>query len=386
MNSQTFDALVGGFYRAATGELPWNDALLAVQAAFSARAVLLHTMDLNTQTLLGLHGGGPNLDEATFNYVRDFHQEDPRRNHALAVGQQYLGQWIHCHEHFDERFVRENHFHQHFLKAYDARYLSHVLLDISGTVITSFAIELPASRGVLNSDERQIAQRLGHHMHDALRAHERVRKLAAQAIAGQGLLQSFPYAMWLIDADRYVAYQNPMADKESKAEARVTQRDQRLVLLRNSSDRQLTIQLQALVHHGSCALIDLRRTQADPPAWLHLSRLEPAQALGVFGAQPRFLATLFDPQQISALDPFALANMFGLTPAEARVAVQVANGDSAEQISESLLSSLATVRVHIKRVNAKLGVARTVDAIRLMRQGEALWSSAGQPNRPGGRS
>jgi DNA-binding CsgD family transcriptional regulator len=77
------------------------------------------------------------------------------------------------------------------------------------------------------------------------------------------------------------------------------------------------------------------------------------------------------------LDPFALANLFGLTPTEARVAARLADGATAEGIALEHGTALSTVRTHIRQLLAKFNLSRTTDIIRLLRQGEALWAQAG---------
>jgi hypothetical protein len=96
---------------------------------------------------------------------------------------------------------------------------------------------------------------------------------------------------------------------------------------RSLIDHRLLERIEPLrrLGHGASAVVDLRPTAADAPAWLHLSVLVPGPVLGAFGERPLILATLFDPAYVSALDTFALANMFDLTPAEAKVAAKLAD-------------------------------------------------------------
>ena len=109
-----------------------------------------------------------------------------------------------------------------------------------------------------------------------------------------------------------------------------------------------------------------------------------AQALAGHGLLNAFacpmwlvLATLFDPGLTNALDPLALAGLFGLTPTEARVAVHLADGLSAKQMALARGIRETTVRTHLRQVLVKLGVARSVDAARLLRQGEVLSARPG---------
>ena len=378
MDDSTFDRLVAGFYRAATGETDWGVALDGVQQLFRARAAVLHTLDLDTGRLLSLHAGGPDLGEALLAYLRDYHLIDPRREHAKARGLDGLGTWVHCHEVFDEAFVAQDRFFQHYLPAYSMRYNSNVTVPIRDSVITGFILELPAERGALDADEREWARRLGLHMQEALRAHERVRRLAAQALAGHGLLRSFPYPMWLIDTDRYIHFSNEAAAREAESEARFVQRGAHLLLARQRADALLTERLHALrsAAHASTAVLDLRAGPSDPPIWLHLSLLIPGAVFGAFGERPMVLATLFDPNHVSTLDPFALAHLLKLTPTQARVAAQLAQGLTPEQIAVAHGTSISTVRTHIRELLVRLGAQRVADVVRMLRQGEALWAGA----------
>ena len=69
--------------------------------------------------------------------------------------------------------------------------------------------------------------------------------------------------------------------------------------------------------------------------------------------------------------------MLRLTPAQARVAARLAEGMTPEQIAAAQGTSLATVRTHIREVLARLGARRVADVVRMLRQGESLWATAG---------
>ena len=377
MENAQFDSLVTGFYRAATGEVSWADALHPVQAAFGARTAVLQTMGTDSGQLLSLHNSGTDLHEAALNYVREYHHIDPRRAALIKRGAEEPGQWWHCNQHFDANFSERDRFHREFLVAYDTRFLSCTMLTPTASTLCAFGLELPGARGPLTADEVEWARRLGLHMQDALVAYERVRRLTAQALAGHTMLSNFPYPMWLIDFERYVHFANAPAQGESDSAQRAAQRGPHLHLQRPRADSALTEKLHALqlAGHGSTGVVDARRSLADSPAWLHLSALIPQSVFGAFGERPMVLATLFNPERVSTLDPFALAAVFKLTPAQARVATQLADGLTGERIASVNGTSQATVRSHVRGVLRCLGAQRTSDAVRMLRQGQALWTA-----------
>lgn len=382
MQENTFDSLVADFYRAATGSLSWEQAMQGVRLAFGATGTNMHTVDVRQGQILAMHGGNVNLREADLHYIKHFHTIDPLRSSSVSQEAFFRpGYWVHCHEVFDDAFVATSKYHQEFAAAYDVRYTSASTICVeNNTMVTALTMLLPRARGVLTVDEREYSRRLGEHLREALLAHERVRRLAAQALAGHGLLSSFPYPMCLIDQDRAISFENDAASKELQSGKRITRKGNRLVLSRSQSDQQLTEKLLELerLGHGASAVVDLRLAPSDPPTWLHLSLLVPGAVMGVFGTQPQYLATLFDPNHVSSLDPFALSTMFQLTPAEARVASHMAAGLTAEEISQNNFTAVSTVRSQISQVISKLGAKRTTDVVRMLRQGEALWSTAGQ--------
>ena len=73
-----------------------------------------------------------------------------------------------------------------------------------------------------------------------------------------------------------------------------------------------------------------------------------------------------DPARGAPLDPALVASAFGLTPAEAAVAVLLASGHTVAEIAVLLGRRDSTLRSHLKQIFAKLGVRRQADVVRLL--------------------
>lgn len=338
------------------------------------------TYDLPTRMLTSVQYGTADHfqakpENALLDYVREFNTINPRMAPALATP---IGQWMHCHEHLDEAFAQNDRFYQEFAPVYDCRYASVLMIPIDERVATFVGIQRSHRLGPFSDEARSALIRLGNHLRDARLAYEKVRRLASQAMAGHSLLASFAYPMWLIDSDRFVLYANDAANSFSQAAEHVSIRNQRLSLLTSTNEREFSNRIAAAYagQHGAASIIDLRRFESDPPIFLHLSLLVPGKVLGAFGERSQILVTLFDPRSVSTLDPFALANLFQLSPAEARVATQIAEGLTPDAIATANGIRISTVRSQISAVIAKIGVQRQVDIVRVLRQGEALWSLA----------
>lgn len=73
---------------------------------------------------------------------------------------------------------------------------------------------------------------------------------------------------------------------------------------------------------------------------------------------------VFDGSILPALDPRVLRTLYGLTPAEARIAAMLAAGQTAADLSRQMRISLNTTRTHIRRVLSKVGCSRQPDLVR----------------------
>ena len=353
--------------------MPWAEALENLRVAFDGRAAEIDTVDLPGRTLLSLQIGGPDIERGVLDYLREYHGINPR---VKAHFERPMGFWLHSHEIFDEQFIARDRFYTEFVPAYDVKFGSGMMFELDERTSVTIALVRGHRRGPLDAQEQSWLQRLGEHLRQAIIAYERVRKMAGEALAGHKLLMAFPYPMWLLGVDRYLYFANPAAEREMQQEIRFARNGPRLRARCTAVECALTRQINTLMHAGHLAstALDLRNYESDPPTWLHLSLIVPGQALGAFGEIPQVLATLFDPRQVSSLDAFALSNMFHLTPSEAKVAAQIAEGMEPDKIAGANGTRVSTVRTQLSNVLAKLGVERQVEVVRILRQGEALWA------------
>jgi DNA-binding CsgD family transcriptional regulator/PAS domain-containing protein len=96
-----------------------------------------------------------------------------------------------------------------------------------------------------------------------------------------------------------------------------------------------------------------------------VSPIRPQQSLHL-GARAVAAIYVTDPEQVSERPEVVLMRLYGLTPAEAKVAALIVRGMSARQAAEGLAISYNTVKSHLKRVFAKTGTNGQGDLIRLI--------------------
>jgi DNA-binding CsgD family transcriptional regulator len=73
-----------------------------------------------------------------------------------------------------------------------------------------------------------------------------------------------------------------------------------------------------------------------------------------------------DPEQMPEIPEVVFVRLYGLTPAEAKVAAVIVRGRSGRQASDELNISYNTIKSHLKSIFAKTGTTRQGDLIRLI--------------------
>lgn len=117
-------------------------------------------------------------------------------------------------------------------------------------------------------------------------------------------------------------------------------------------------------HFSNC--VTVARTSGVASYTLQFSALGNHNEFG--GKSGAFAAIVFiaDGAQEVEIDPTLLQSAYGLTHAEAKVAVSLVESSTAEQVAKALGSSPHTVRTQIKQIYAKLGVDTRARFVKLL--------------------
>lgn len=90
------------------------------------------------------------------------------------------------------------------------------------------------------------------------------------------------------------------------------------------------------------------------------------------GRQVAALALVVDPVARHGIEPDLAAEVLGLTPAEGRVAVALAAGQTVAGVAASLGCAESTAKTHLKSVYRKLGIRKQTELVRRVLSLEAL--------------
>lgn len=112
--------------------------------------------------------------------------------------------------------------------------------------------------------------------------------------------------------------------------------------------------------------VSVPRPSHRTPYALSFSSLPIENEFGTGSDTPRAIVFLVDPEQPTNINTDWLQSTFGLTRAETRVAVMLAEGNTMEEMSENLGVSVNTLRTQLSQIYAKTGVNTRARLVRLM--------------------
>ena len=128
--------------------------------------------------------------------------------------------------------------------------------------------------------------------------------------------------------------------------------------------RLVTAALPSLDGQAASGSMLIRNVSLMPQLTLHV---HPATVRQMdFGAPDVGALVLIDGLDRPQLDAGQVGSVLGLSPAESRVAVGLAEGRTVPDIAAASGRAEGTVRIHLKRIHRKLGVSRRADLVRLV--------------------
>jgi DNA-binding CsgD family transcriptional regulator len=358
------DQVVAGLYRAAAGEQSWVNPLTDLMHLFGAWGAQLLGVRVADGGVAFSHDSGGPTPQGVLEYLRHYHRIDPRANLVMSMPQ---GQWISCHDNFDDTFVARNAFYRDYLIPCGGRYVSGAKIYQDEDLIVLIGIHRGRGSLPLNAGELGLCRRLGQHIETSLGMWRRLRSQTQHALVGRAVLSQLAVPVMLVDEQLQIHYRNDAASSLLSTGAAIAERSGLLFIRPAEQQAELLLALKGLrAGQSPNQAVDRRRlvragAPQEPGVLLVLSPLHPAETLGAFGERSLMMVLVHDPATRLRHDPLVVATLYGLTPAEAAVAVAIAAGDEVREIAQRHGVAVATVRAQLHAVFAKMGLSRQAE-------------------------
>lgn len=364
---------IGLIYDAAEDASRWPAALTEVAGLVDASAALLYAYKRDGQFSLTVPIGAP--DAAISQYQAYYAALDEKLSRAwlapvgVVVDERFL---LRSQHQFDRTEVWND-----FYRGFDAFWCCGGALARSDRLLSGYGLHRARRLGSYTDGELQLVQALVPHLQQALRLQFQLAALRSEKEARDALLDRLPVGFYFAAADATVISTNAAARTLLQARDGVAFERGRLAAARADQ----TAELHRLIAGASRTtlrrgleaggVLRLERPSGAEPLLAAIMPISHTAPTGFFPVATA-LVLVADPEKRVWLPHEQLRRLYGLTPAEAKVAAGLAAGDSVTAVAERIGVARETVRVHLKHILLKTDTARQGDLVRLLLTGPAV--------------
>ncbi|MEO8079944.1 MAG: hypothetical protein ABI641_05400 [Caldimonas sp.] len=376
-----YDDVVHAIYEAALAPVRRPDVTMAIAGICRASRALLFTWTAPET------GGGfaftHNVSQAALErWAAQSRHEDPFFRAGAAAGRLTEGSVMTGDEliSLDELFATR--FYAELWAPFDiARLCTGIVFD--GTDARRLPTALSLYRSLrdppFDGDTVDVTRRLVAHLSRALGVMFHLRDRELQVASSLAALDRLDGGVALLDRGRRVTFVNHAASVLfARGDTVVEERGEggrRLCLqprLRRQEaafqaalGRALAPVAEDATDHFSRALL-LAGSDSRPATVVHAAPLAPANDFSAHGAEARAIVFLYDLQSARQVRPELLCELFGMTGAEARAALQLMQGGSSKEMARHLGISVNTFRTQLAAAYAKSNTHRQADLLKLL--------------------
>jgi DNA-binding CsgD family transcriptional regulator len=234
----------------------------------------------------------------------------------------------------------------------------------AGSALWALTIQRSPQEGMFDTDEVKALSKVSVRLTEAA---------TLSTVVGRSAITGITNALDLIQiATIAVGRFGTVIGMNSQADAclgqELTIRNNRLMLRDRQANAELTRLIDQLDHTSDLLTmpsspIVMRRIDKRPIV-IHMQPVPPAARTPFLGA--RAILLIRDLENNAAFDPNLLATTFELTPAQARLAVRLARGDSVEEAAQQAGVAVATARNQLKAIFQKTGTHRQAELVALL--------------------
>lgn len=352
---EDFSRLVSGIYAAAAAPQHWEAALRDIRRTLGALQAGLFMDDAAWSTL---------SVDAAHSYAEYYHRFD----HVFAdlqhgpVGEVRTGTEL-------MPLVRKSEFCD-WLRPLDIDDGLFVRLT-GGPTPVCFMVGAPRRTEAFDTPERvQLISGLVSHLQQALRTQDKLAALAECTGELADALEVVRHGVVVVAGEHLVTNLNSAAERILRAEDGLAIRSGRIAATTAHADQELHCAVQdALVAERLTVRTGRSLTCVRPsgkrPYIIHVQPPFPRNG-DEPRRQPMALLLIIDPEDEPEPDTALLRRLYGLTNAEADVAIRVMHGADPREIAQGLSISVPTVRTHLQHAFDKTDTHRQAELVRLL--------------------
>jgi DNA-binding CsgD family transcriptional regulator/PAS domain-containing protein len=373
--------LISSVYDAALDPTQWPRLAQMLAQSFGAESSAIFQLNL-TQGSAALMGITRNFDaKAMSEYEAYYHQKDLW---AIAMSKSAAGRAMLGTDILGEAEYLNSEIFNDFAKRIEMFWFVGSVVVLEKQFMGAIGIHRPHRARAFEADDKHQLDRLLPHLSRAMLLQRRLQGLTQDNRIALDALEKLSVGMIAVDAQATVLFANPTAERLLRAGLGLTCR---LGCL-GASDPTKDGELRHLIRQAGLAalgrssetggVLALPRPEGRPLSLL-VCPLRP-HALTPGASVPAALLIFSDPDAGPSTSTQALIEVYGLTPAEARLMAALVDGERLEDYADRQGISINTARTQSKQIFAKTGHGRQADLIREVLANPALRVTNRTPN------
>jgi PAS domain-containing protein len=362
------DLVIGTLYEAAVEPEGWTGALTGVADLLGAVGAQFFLWDKRASAA-PFAAVGRLPEEGNAAYVRYYGAIDPRRE---ALERVPVGKLFTADEHFDGGRFRKSEFFNDFLVPYGVPYVAGGRVLQSAELSAVLAVLRNFRQGPFESREVVGLERLMPHLQRAARLHSKVGSLRRRHQALEAALDRLTFGVLITDGAGRVLLLNRAAEEMATAHDGLLLRGGRLEATQSDEAAELTMCIAEAVRtagrrgHQGGGSISISRPSGRRPFAALVAPLSPETTFAAEHQVPAALILVADLDRRPDVLGRRLVELFGLTAAEACLAVALVAGKRLEDIAEERGVRMPTLRTQMRAILDKTGTDRQADLMRLI--------------------
>jgi DNA-binding CsgD family transcriptional regulator len=360
--------LLAALYAAPLEPEMWQVFLDRLCALTNTASSYMVTVDPE-QGNVTLAGGGLNFNPETLRlYNEHYGANDPYAAPAMAKPRVGV---IQAEELVSRPDLFRSELYNEVLHPYD---LEHMVLLSCGCAEEAglFPFWRSPKQGQMDSASLNLLETLLPHVQTALRLRTKVMASNATDLFSEAALDAMSTAALLVTGKGRVRHMNQLAAVYLRRGDGLRLHQNVLTATDSAEDEQLALLIagaSANGKNGSEAVRGggaLRVSRARSQGVLQVTVLAVSEQKQIAGYESSALVLISDPSSLPRRRTSLMQQLYGLTPAESRLADLLLEGIEVREAAEHLHITIGTARFHLKRVLAKTGSHRQTELLRLM--------------------
>ena len=368
MRKATVDDVIVSFYEASLDASLWKPALSKLTQLFTpAFTSYFFAQDRKDVTFAAV--GSDDLDHANASYTSYYWKIDPR---ATMIDAGAVGDVFACHEHFSDDYVAQSEFYNDFLIPIGGRYILAAKIAESSTRSGILSIHRSGNQGPFLHDDRKLFARVRPHLMQAAKVFDKFAEVQAARDRISCILDHLPSAIIIVDRNAKILETNRAAESLLTIGDALSVRSGRIEAFRSDQASALhrLIREAHLAAGGSANSAGgyLRIDRRGERGCLMVLVAPFRQATRITSNDITAGVILFisDPEKQIGAPTRLLQKLYGLTHAEAVVALAIAAGKTLGEIAEMNAVTRNTVRVQAQSILSKTNSRRQAELVRLI--------------------